>query len=214
MSFSQNSEEQHILEYFGDFVGTFLDIGANNGETLSNTRALALKGWKGVLVEPSPKAFAKLKALYKGYKGFYPYQAAITNRNGKAMLQESGPLLGADDIALVSTFYSHEQDRFKKTVTYEPVEVKTYTWKTFYNRLTIKQFDFISIDCEGADLDILKQIDLTNTKAICLEWNDKQDLKTEFESYLDGFKLLYTSGENLLYGRPHTVRLPFDTIDR
>lgn len=201
MPYSQNLEEQYILNYFGSFVGTFCSLGENDGQTFSNVRALALKGWKGVMVEPSPKAFERLKNLYNGHQGFYIYPYAISGHNGKAMLQESGALCSPADVGLVSTFHQSEVDRFKRSVTYDSVEVKTYRWKTFLNRLSVKQFDFITIDCEGNDLEILSQIDLSKVKCICLEWNSKPELKKDFEYYLEGFKLLYTSGENLLYGR-------------
>jgi len=199
--YSQNLEQDKILEYFNGRIGIFLDLGANDGETFSNTRALALLGFRGVCVEPSPRAFQKLKNLYDGNKNIFCYQYAISDHNGKAMLQESGPLCSAADVALVSTFHQSEMDRFKRTVTYEPVEVKTFRWKTFMNRLKFKKFDFISIDCEGNDLCILQQIDLTDTHCICLEWNSKPETKTAFEKYLGGFKLIYTSGENLIYAK-------------
>lgn len=199
--YSQNAEEEVILKYFQGKTGTFIDIGSNDGITFSNTRALAERGWKGVLVEPSPKAFAKLKELYNGHKGFYLYPYALGSHNGKAMLQESGPLCSASDVGLVSTFHAHEMDRFKRTVSYTPTEVKIYKWKTFLNRLTIKEFDFISMDCEGGEMDILPDMDLSKTSLICLEWNSKPEIKTEYEKYLEGFKLIYTSAENLIYGR-------------
>ena len=186
MSYSQNLEQEVILNYFEGQTGTFLDIGSNDGITFSNTRALAERGWRGVLIEPSPKAYAKLKELYNGHKGFYLYNYAIGSHNGKAMLQESGPLCSSSDVGLVSTFHSHEQDRFKRTVQYEPVEVKIFKWKTFLNRLTLKEFDFISMDCEGSELDILPDMDLSKTRVICLEWNSKPELKTEYEKYLTG----------------------------
>lgn len=202
--YSQSLEEQYILNYFGDYVGTFLDLGCNDCTTFSNTRALALKGWKGIFVDPSQWAIDRCKTLYNGHKGYYFYPVAISSHNGKAILHDSGPLCSANDRSLVSTFHQHEMDRFKRTVTYEPVEVKTFKWKTFLNRLKstkVKQFDFISLDVEGDEMNILPDMDLTNTRLICLEWNSKPELKTEFEKYLDGFKLIYTSGENLIYGR-------------
>lgn len=201
MAYSQSNEEEVILKYFEGKTGTFLDIGANDGITFSNTRALAERGWKGVLVEPSPKAFELLEKRYEGHKGFYIYPFAIGSHNGKAMLQESGPLCSAKDIGLVSTFHNSEMDRFKRTVAYTPTEVKIYKWKTFLNRLTIKEFDFISMDCEGSELDILPDMDLSKTSCVCLEWNSKPELKTEYEKYLEGFRLIYTSGENLIYAR-------------
>jgi len=200
--YSQNLEQDVILDYFKDSGKiTFISIGENDGITFSNVRALAELGNKGIMVEPSPKAFEKLKALYDGHKGFYLYNYALGSHNGKAMLQESGPLCSSNDVGLVSTFHTHEMDRFKSTVAYQPTEVKIFKWKTFLNRLTIKEFDFISMDCEGSELDILPDIDLSKTKLICLEWNSKQELKTEYEKYLTGFNLIYTSGENLIYGR-------------
>lgn len=198
---SQNNEEKYILEYFGNYVGTFLDLGCNDCLTFSNTRALALKGWRGIFVDPSPKAMERCKTLYNGYKGYYFYPVAVSSHNGKAMLHESGPLCTAADIGLVSTFHQAEVDRFKRTVKYEPIEVKTFKWKTFYNRLRIKQFDFVNMDCEGDELNILPDMDLSNVKAVCIEWNSKPELKAEYDKHLNGFRVIYTSGENLIYAR-------------
>jgi len=202
-NFSQNNEQQVILNYFKDFKGTFIDIGANDGETLSNTRALALNGWCGVLVECSPKAFRKLKSLYEGSKKgcFYMYEVAIGNNNGKAILHESGPLMSSEDVGLVSSLDKEEVKRFSRTVAYEQVEVKVFRWKTFLNRLYTKEFDFISIDIEGGEIDVLKQMDLSATKLICVETNGSQDKKKEFDTLLEGFKVIYTSPENLIFAR-------------
>ena len=63
--YSQNNEEQTILQYFGlQPTGRFLDIGCHDGIHLSNTRALADKGWSGVLVDPSPISFTRLMDNY------------------------------------------------------------------------------------------------------------------------------------------------------
>jgi FkbM family methyltransferase len=199
--YSQNLEEKHILEYFGDHIGTFLSIGENDGETFSNVRALALRGWRGIMIEPSPKACDRLRKLYNGNKSFYIYQWAVSAHNGKKILHESGPLCSAADVGLVSTFHSQEMDRFKRTVKYDPIEVKTYKWKTAFNRFIIKQYDMISMDCEGDEMNILPDMDLSKTRLICIEWNSKPELKEAYEKYLDGFKIIYTSGENIVYAR-------------
>lgn len=203
--YSQSNEEQVILDYFKDFPrGTFLDIGANEGVTFSNTRALAERGWTGCLIEPSPKAYAKLKELYKGHKGIYTYEVALGNRNGKAFLNESGPLCSANDIGLVSTFHTSEMDRFKSIVTYSTVEVKIFKWKTFLNRLTIKEFDFISADCEGSEMSFLPDMDLSKTKLICLEANGKSELKAQYMECIGKYglnKIIYESSENIIVCR-------------
>lgn len=204
MAYSQNLEETYILNYFGDFVGTFLDIGSNDGETFSNTRALALKGWSGILIDCSPLAIAQCKELYKGQKGIYIYDYAISGHNGTAVLQESGPLCSPSDIGLVSTFHKHEKERFQRTVKYEPVEVKTFKWKTALNRWKIKEFDFITADCEGDEMSFLPDIDLSKTKMICLEHNSKPELKKQYLECTSKFgldKIIYESGENIIITR-------------
>lgn len=202
MNHSQNQEQEAILKYFGDLKGTFLDLGANNGVTLSNTRALAERGWCGVLVEPSPIPYRQLEELYANSKGcFYTYECAIGNKNGKGILYDSGELLKQGDHGLVSTLVIKEIDRFKSVLNYEMIQVKIFRWKTFLNRLSLKKFEFISIDCEGMDADILDQIDVSETQCVCIEWNSHQDLKDRFSKKLEGFRIIYTSGENLIYGR-------------
>ena len=63
---SQFEEDLVVYNFFKltekpDFIGKILDIGANDGITLSNSYALIKLGWYADLVEPSPKAF---KSIY------------------------------------------------------------------------------------------------------------------------------------------------------
>ncbi len=199
--FSQNNEEQIILDYFGAFKGTFIDLGSNDGVTLSNTRALALLGWQGVLVEPSPKAFKRLQANYPDLMNFHLYNIALGEQNGVFEFNESSALISQNDVALVSTFHQSEMDRFKRTVNYEKVEAKVLTWETFIQGCPIKHFDFVSLDIEGSECEVLPFMDLSKTRMICIEWNGNSNLKTEYEKYLSGFVLIHTNGENLIYAK-------------
>lgn len=201
-SYSQNKEQDVILEYFHDFKGCFIDIGANDGSTFSNTRALAELGWDGVLVEPSPKAFKKLKKLYQTIPGeFYLFDVALGTSDGKVTFYESGNLVGPDDVALVSSLLETETKRFDKVTSYSKIEVKCFTWNTFVKRLQIPHFDFISIDIEGLEIDVLRQIDLSKTKMVCIETNGDMLKKLELTKILPDFKIIYTSGENLIFAR-------------
>ena len=78
--YSQNNEQDIIMSYLESnelTSGQLLDIGAFDGETLSNTRAIMLrfKHWKGVFVEPSSFSFVKLFELYK----MQPKRAELVN---------------------------------------------------------------------------------------------------------------------------------------
>lgn len=206
VNYSQNGEQAVILEYFRHNQGiqnppTFLDLGANDGITLSNTWALACNKWNGVLVDASPKAFERLKTNYRGVKGISVYHLALATYDGKITLQESGELISDKDVALVSSVNQSEVDRFKGAVRYEPVIVPCFTWKTFLEASPIKEFTMISMDIEGSELDVLPHMDLSETMLVCIEWNGKQELRHEYNRHLQGFKIIYTSAENMIYAR-------------
>jgi hypothetical protein len=48
-------------------------------------------------------------------------------------------------------------------------------------------------------MNVLPDIDLSKTRLVCIEWNSKPELKNSYEKYLEGFKVIYTSAENLIY---------------
>jgi FkbM family methyltransferase len=78
--YSQSGEQAHILEAVRELpLGRFLDIGAGDGETFSNTRALALAGWGGLLVEPAAWAFDKLVTLYAEHDAESPHHITLVN---------------------------------------------------------------------------------------------------------------------------------------
>lgn len=209
--YSQNEEEKYILEYFSigkNFfmhpgkMPAFLDIGANDGITLSNTRALFDTGnWNGVFVEPSPEAFKKLKENYRAVGGSYFYNFALGNHNGEIDFYDSGTHLNKEDTGLLSTASEEDYNKWRGSTQFTPIKVQCFRYKTFLNRVKIKEFDFISLDAEGFDLDILKQIDIRPTSCVCVEWNSKEELKKEFDKLMIGFKIIYTSCENLIYAR-------------
>src|ERR1700678_3215631 len=93
--YSQNSEENFILDCFNGAKGHFLDIGANDGKTLSNSYALVERGWPGVCVEASPKAWDRLHKLHgwQNGNGIQLINVAVGSYDGEIELNESGELL-------------------------------------------------------------------------------------------------------------------------
>ena len=210
--YSQNLEEKYILDYFKDFKGNLLDIGANDGKTLSNSLALIKRGWKGVLVEPSPVAFKRLEELYKDEYDICLFEKAIANKDGKCILHQSGKLatnrFKGQDVSLISTILDKELERWtkwKNKLEWKDIEVETWTFKTLMENSPIKKFEFITIDAEGMDWDILQQINLKEVDChlICLELIKKNNLKDyqRFADYLipQGYKEWQRTADNLLF---------------
>ena len=204
MYYTQNNEEQIILDYFSKHNGTLtvLDIGANDGKTFSNSLRVIEEGWNAVLVEPSPKAFAKLKELHGNNSNVICVQSAITNVNGTFELQESSTLLNQGDVSLVSSIKVEETERWRNAnVLFSPVFVMGLDFKTFMVAIDQYKFDLISIDVEGFDYDVLSQINLTEVgcKMLIVEFNGKE--KEKFVDYCSKYsmKLISENPENLIF---------------
>ena len=91
------------LLFFLKKNGFFVEAGAFDGETASNTLLLERKyGWKGVLVEPSQESFIKI--LNKNRKAWFipsclsPYQYPIEVRNCSQYIDRTKTALLHNDI--------------------------------------------------------------------------------------------------------------------
>lgn len=201
--YSQNGEGAIIAKYFGGAPGFFLSIGENDGECLSNVRALALAGWGGVCVEPAPVAFRKLDALYGDTLNVVAVNAAITTQDGPIDFYDSGTHLKKGDTSLLSTTRPEELARWKKSgEVFTKTTVRGITFKTLLAECGQGHFDFITIDAEGVDWLIVQQIDLTavGCRMLCVEANQSPD-RQKFVDYAAGYgmRLHWKSYENLIF---------------
>ena len=191
--YSQNLEEKFILEHFnGKSDGRFLDIGAYQGTIFSNTRALAELGWGGVCIEPSPPAFTGLMQNYKGNTQVKLVNAAISYK-------ETGLIDFADSNgdAVSTTSASHEE--LWKAVGFQHIYVNTVTIAEIL-RLFGEHYDFISLDVEGTNIEILKTIplDIINPSLICIEHQMRYQ---EIMDYCKGYTEVARNGENIILKR-------------
>lgn len=208
MTFSQNKEEDIIKMFFQSPAGNLkvlnlLSIGENDGETLSNVRALIQAGWWAVLIEPDEKACEKLRALYQDNDRVKVLPIGIGDVSGIQTFYSSGTHLNKGDIGLLSTFDKNELGRFPGTE-WEETIAEMMTWRDFYEHAPgVKKFELISIDAENFDLIILQQIDFneTETKLVIVEWNGKDRHLYDAIMYKFNFTLIHINGENLIYGR-------------
>jgi FkbM family methyltransferase len=194
--YSQNNEEQVILDYFDD-VGTFLDIGAYDGKTFSNTHQLALNGWKGVCVEPSSGPFSRLVELYRDNKDIELVNCAVIDDY-------------SDPRSLIP-FYESGGDAISSTEEMHTAKWSAVDFRTVYvmpvpmariERMFGNNFDFINIDVEGKNVEILEGFKgiLENAKLICIEHDSKF---AQIQKVMDVYDLseIHRNGENVIYGR-------------
>lgn len=138
--------------------GYFLDIGAYDGISLSNTYLLENNyAWKGLLIEPMKPMIEKLKESR-------PNSTIIE----KAAYNETGKLLtfweNRDD-KMISGLDGHvdkdfQVKQYNKTHVWETYTVETITITDLLNEHGYPSFiDYMSLDVEGAELEVLNGID-------------------------------------------------------
>ncbi len=144
--------------------GNFLDIGAHDGESLSNTRALALSGWSGTLVEPNPNLFLRLIERYGQDPKITLINAAMSDDSGLARFFYDG-----SHYQYSSSIAENVKELFPDTPFTASYLVNAISPKD----LEVQKFDFVSIDTEGYDLPILAALRgiLNETTLICIEYN-------------------------------------------
>lgn len=154
--YSQNDEEKWILEYYGKFKGRFLDIGAHNGIALSNTRALVDLGWSGVCVEPAPTIFSELLQLYERSTTVKVVNCAVD-------VESKLKFFFDNDGGYVSTLSKEHQEYFSKEhgSGYRGMYLKTIRIEELFECFGF-DFNFLNLDIEGIDLEVLKTIPFEN----------------------------------------------------
>lgn len=193
MPFSQNNEEEIILNYFGGVKGILLDLGANNGKTFSNSRQLLLNEWTGVLIEPT-NAFTPLQELYRYREDVKCFNVAVGNETKKGILHQCLDTLVSSAHEANKTIWGIER--------FTDIEVDFYSFADLLKLADCYHFDFITIDCEGSDMDILRQIDLNaiGCKCICIEFgNHLEEMKQYCSKF--GMRELDVTNENLIMSR-------------
>ena len=198
MKYSQNDEEAYILEHFNDGrLGRFLDIGAADGKTLSNTRRLMEWGWRGVLVEPSPTIIASLYQNVVDYAGrVVVVPVAIGTEHKTIKFFDS-----CGDFVSTSV-EAHRRKWERGGVRFVETEVDQITPRDLLDRHGY-DFDFVSIDTEATNaavLDAMPWEEMPACSLVCVE-HDNRDADIVARLGPLGFRVLHRNGENLILSR-------------
>ena len=200
---SQNNEEEVILSVFGNRTGTFLDLGMNDGITLSNTYALAELGWKGLGVEANKDAFVRADIKHLKHKDVLVFNCAVSDYNGVGKFYSSGSHLSNNDVGLLSSLNEKETQKWRGTTSFAETEIDVIDFARLMKLSPYKRYEFISIDVEGSELEILPQMNLKELgcELLCIEFNGDKLKKELIMSYCanHGLKnLLLENLENLI----------------
>jgi len=153
-----------LSRYWGQkhTTGFYVEIGAYDGKSKNSTLSLEKSGWEGICIEAHPERFKLLNSKRK----CKCLNIAIFNKNGYvdfAIMPEKKK--GWDGI--IETL-GKEAKKYLSDC--KIIKVPSKTWNNLNLPINI---DYLQIDVEGAELEILKQIDFQeyNISYICIEDN-------------------------------------------
>jgi len=139
--------------------GVFVDVGAHDGLYISNTYIFEkYRNWTGICIEPLPKRYNDLLNNRKSIL----INAAICEKNGECDFLEiegySEALSG-----IVDNYDPRHLNRVDNELKYyggsnKIIKVPTYTLEYLFDKHNINKINYLSIDVEGSELNVLKGI--------------------------------------------------------
>jgi FkbM family methyltransferase len=157
-SCAQLGQDLWVLQMTGGRSGgTFVEIGSTDGVSINNTFLLEARfSWRGVCVEPNPTFYEHLKRN----RTAKTFQRAVfrdsDNRHQFVPHGELGTLVGFEN----SDFHAANRESFMSTA--QTIAVETISPNDLFEQSGLPSLiDFLSLDTEGSEWDILESIDFS-----------------------------------------------------
>jgi FkbM family methyltransferase len=196
----EERESELVSAFFGERrTGFFVEVGANEPRHLSQTWHLEEKGWRGILVEPNPACAAELRRE-RPNSTVFQVACSSPEKAGEALFHFSS----------TSTLSGLERCVDDPGIVYERSEtVKVMTLDAILESAGNPKIDFISIDVEGTELDVLKGFSLRKHRPTLLLVEDKvNNLQKHRHLKSQGYRLVRRTSLNNWYipsDRPHRL---------
>jgi FkbM family methyltransferase len=190
-----------------------IQIGSNDGRTGDPIYKYVVKNkWKGILIEPVPYIFKKLKRTYKGFKGLTFENVAIGERSGYKTFyrieRNNNPdnpawydQLGSFKKAVVEKHRNEIPDFYKNLIS---EKVRCISLNKLLSKHKVSKINLLHIDTEGYDYEIIKHIPFGTTKPEMIFYEHLHLTKSDenlCEKLLrdNGYKLMSTKEDTLAY---------------
>ena len=178
--------------------GTYVDVGAYHPVLYSNTYALYKKGWKGIVIDPNLD-MQPLYALLRPRDAFIHYAVGEREEQKTYFMFDDGAYNSFDEKRATGWKASRGLDiRAKVPVSFKPLA-------TILKEQKITHIDFLNIDVEGMDLEVLQTHDWSvPTRVIAVEdetFNPDQPHANAMYTYLHekGYALAGLAGLTLIF---------------
>lgn len=207
MFYSQFGEDAKLARIFGNRLGICVDVGANDGVLGSNSLFFEQQGWTCVLIEPNPALCDKLRRTRTGLI----HECAVSDKAGDVTLHIVEGTQGADGMSTASADPS-DHVRFRELgFTSVPRIVKCMTLDSVLDVSRLNApIDFVSIDVEGLELQVLRGFSLDRWRPRVLLIEDNSSLRDDSVARhlkSTGYTRFHRTGVNDWYGRTEDAEL-------
>lgn len=183
-SYADYETDLEIQKYFDpEYVGVCIDIGAGVGTERNNTYYFEKNYWRCLCIEPNPNLYSHMRmyrrlamniacsSYDKKDVPFYVYDINDGNQEAISSLVVDQRLV----------------DSHKEMINrVDEIRVEVKKLDTVLSRINLEKIDFLSIDTEGTELEVLKGFDISRwkPKLFVLENNFSE---SKFSEYLEKF---------------------------
>lgn len=164
--FSLNQLDRKLEKYVNYNNGYFVELGANDGVTQSNSLYFEkYRGWHGLLVEPAPQNYLKCRKN-RSTKSHIYCAACVSFEYTKEFVRIAYSNLMSTPVSLESDIsdpmaHAHLGNQFLGSgeAVFEFGAVARSLSSLLLDAGAPRLIDFLSLDVEGAELEVLKGID-------------------------------------------------------
>jgi FkbM family methyltransferase len=152
--------DEIYTKYFGLFTNNrmFVEIGAYDGESVSNTSCLADAGWRGIYVEPVHEFYLKCLERHKN-NNVIVSNLSIGLEEGPQKIYSNGILSSLDSDYAEIGITKFNYPNYKEDVCFQ------LRMDTFLRNYNIPyDFDLLVVDVEGKEHEVFYSLDLDKWK--------------------------------------------------
>jgi len=169
-----------VAAFFGDIKGYYVEVGANEPLQRSQTWHLEQRGWTGVLIEPQPDLAAELRAR-RNAKVFAAACSSPANAGQELPLHVAGPLSSLDRRGMAPGATPEKI-----------IHVPVCTLDSILEEAgSPAAFDFLSIDVEGHEIEVLQGFDIAR-------WRPRLIMIEDHVADLSKHRYLISSGYRIV----------------
>jgi FkbM family methyltransferase len=160
-SYGLEGLDRTILDAIDPRPGFFVELGAFDGATQSNSVLLESLGWRGLLIEANPGSFAKCVKARPQALVELAACVASTSKEATTTITDVGLMSMTAD----SDFRGRDREEWLARGEgfagrpRQAIEVATSTLSRLLDKHAIDQVDLLLLDVEGAELEVLKGLE-------------------------------------------------------